>query len=353
MQIIEYNATEAALTTLSAQYSGVTYEVNTTAGMSEAKVARAMIKGYRTSLEKMRVELKAPALERSRLIDAEAKRITVELVKLEAPIDEQIKAEESRKEQERVARAEANRLRIANNIGKIEQIKAVPANVAAMTSAEVSNVIVRLENLAVGDAEYEEFLPMAHDAKVVALQQLSDILAEKLAQEADAERIEGERLAEEARAEAERHERDRLAQIESVRLAAEQKKLDDERAIFEEEKAEVARKQVENDRIAREAKGKEQAEIDRKATEVKKEQDAIAAEQQEKDRIAAVTAKEEREKAEAKAAEEEKARKLAEVRYDSALTALEEILEVCADNKLSECEALVKIALIAEANCAS
>ena len=350
MQIVEYNATEAALTTLSAQYSGVTYEVTTTAGMSEAKVARAMIKGYRTSLEKMRVELKAPALERSRLIDAEAKRITAELVKLEGPIDEQIKAEESRKEQERVAKAEADRLRIANNIGKIEQIKAVPANVTAMTSAEVSNVIVRLENLAVGDAEYQEFRPMAQEAKVAALQQLSDILTEKLAQEADAERLEGERLAEEARAEAERQERDRLAQIESERLAAEQKKLDDERAAFEEEKAEVARRQAADDLIALEKKQAEQAETDRIADEAKKETDRLAAEQQEANRIAAVTAEEERKKAEAKAAEEEKARKLAEVKYDSAITALKEILEVCADETLSECEALVKIALIAEAN---
>lgn len=350
MQIVEYSPTEAALTTLSAQYSGVTYDVTTTVGMSEAKVARATIKGYRTSLEKMRVELKAPALERSRLIDAEAKRITVELVKLEGPIDEQIKAEESRKEQERIAKAEADRLRIANNIGKIEQIKAVPANVTAMTSAEVSNVIVRLENLAVGDAEYQEFRPMAQDAKVTALQQLSDILTEKLTQEAESVRLEIERQAEEARAEAERQERDRLAQIESERLAAEQKKLDEERTVFEEEKAEVARKQAEDDRIAREAREAAQAEEDRKAAEIKKEQDAIAAEQQEKDRIAAVTAEEERKKAEAKAAEEEKARRLAEAKCESATDAFKRILDLCCDDSLQDYEALVQIALVAEAN---
>ena len=361
MQIVEYSPTEAALTTLSEQYSGVTYDVTTTAGMTEAKYARSIIKGYRTALEKKRVELKAPALERSRLIDAEAKRITAELVKLEDPIDEQIKVEETRKEQEKAAKAEADRQRIANTIGKIEQIKSVAANVTAMKSGEVANVIMRLEKLEVGDDEYQEFRPMAQDAKISALQQLSDILTDKLTQEADAERAEGERLAEEARLQAEHQERERLAKIESERLAAEQERLDAERAAFEAEKAEVARRQAEDDRIAREAREAEenrlaeeraatQAIVDAEAAENRRLHDEFLAKKAEEDHQAALLAEEERKRAEAKAKAAEKARKLAEARCDDAVSALKKILAICTDGSLQDYEALIQIALIAEGN---
>lgn len=84
-QIAEYNQTAAALAELRTRYVRP-YDVSTTAGMTEAKAARAEIRGYRVALEKTRVEIKAPALERTRLIDAEAKRITAELLAIEEPI---------------------------------------------------------------------------------------------------------------------------------------------------------------------------------------------------------------------------------------------------------------------------
>ena len=51
-----------------------------------------------------RKEIKAPALVRCKLIDEETKRITSELLALEVPIDEQIKAEEKRLRAERRTR---------------------------------------------------------------------------------------------------------------------------------------------------------------------------------------------------------------------------------------------------------
>lgn len=64
-------------------------------------------KTLRTSLEAKRKELKAPALERSRLIDSEAKRIESEIRSLEDPIDALITAEEQRRERERAERQAA------------------------------------------------------------------------------------------------------------------------------------------------------------------------------------------------------------------------------------------------------
>lgn len=105
-QIQEYNKTAAALNELRARYIRP-YDVSTTAGMTEAREARATVRTYRVDLEKMRVALKAPALERTRLIDAEAKRITAELLEIETPIDSAIKAEEKHKAEEKATREHA------------------------------------------------------------------------------------------------------------------------------------------------------------------------------------------------------------------------------------------------------
>jgi len=101
-QIAEYSPTEAALADLRSRYSAVVFDTATTKGMQEAIAGRAEIRGYRLDLEKERVRIKAPALDRCRLIDTEAKRITAELEALETPIDESIKKEQQRKENERL-----------------------------------------------------------------------------------------------------------------------------------------------------------------------------------------------------------------------------------------------------------
>ena len=138
--ISEYNQTEAALSLLSEKYAGATYEVNTTAGMQLAKAGRAEIRGYRTALEAKRKELKAPALERSRLIDAEAKRITAELVLLEDAIYAQIQAEEERKEAVKKAKAEATETKAAAPKAAAEKkpaaAKAAPKAKSSKTDAD-------------------------------------------------------------------------------------------------------------------------------------------------------------------------------------------------------------------------
>lgn len=110
--LAEYNATAAALADLRQRFAGVVWDVTTTKGNNEARAARLELVKLRTSLEAKRKELKAPALERSRLIDAEAARITGEIVALERPIDEQIKADEQRREAEKEARRQAEARRV-------------------------------------------------------------------------------------------------------------------------------------------------------------------------------------------------------------------------------------------------
>jgi len=111
-QIQEYSPTVAALAILGQKYKGMTYDVTTPAGMSEAKMARNDIRSYRTALEEKRVEIKEPALAKCKLIDTEANRIKQALWELEDPIVAQIQKEESRKEAEKQAAIKAEQDRI-------------------------------------------------------------------------------------------------------------------------------------------------------------------------------------------------------------------------------------------------
>ena len=112
--IQEYSATEAALAELAKQYKGVLFNVTDPKGMADAKKSRAELRGYRTGLEKLRVEIKAPALKRTQEIDSEARLITAAIAAIEDTIDEQIKSEENKKEISRLAdeKAEAERVEV-------------------------------------------------------------------------------------------------------------------------------------------------------------------------------------------------------------------------------------------------
>ena len=88
--VAEYNPIAAGLAVVRQRYANVAWDLKTTKGNADARAARKELVTLRVSLESKRVELKAPVLERAKLIDSEAKRITAELLKIETPIDEQI-----------------------------------------------------------------------------------------------------------------------------------------------------------------------------------------------------------------------------------------------------------------------
>lgn len=247
-EIAEYNQTAAGLAELRDQYRGATYEVTTAAGMAAAKAARAVLRGIRVELEKTRKEIKAPALQRCNLIDTEAKRITAELVELEEPIDAQIKAEEARREERRLEVERQERERLVAIARRIEQIRMFPAGYAGAASAMIEIGIAELqkpEHLAdFGDAH----LPDATVARDEALAKLQEML-------------ETTRQAEQAATQAAREAEER-AQAQ----AAEQARLDAQRAELEQREAEQAARereaqeaQAEADRVARENAERQQA----------------------------------------------------------------------------------------------
>lgn len=264
--IAEYNPVEAGLEALRARYADVAFDLRSTKGNQEARAARKDLVTLRTSLDAKRKELKEPILERAKLIDSEAKRITAELLKLEKPIDDAIKADELRRERERKEREAAEAKRVARLQDSIQAITATALRAVGKHSTEIADEIEALQAFEIG-ADYDEFRAGAQAAKDSTLSQLYTLYGAALTNEQEAARLAMER-AEFARQQAEAAA---LAEERAAALA-EQQRVERER--LEAERAEQARKdaqaraeQAEQDRIEREARAAQQAKEDAERAE--------------------------------------------------------------------------------------
>ena len=319
-EIAEYSQTAAALSDLRHRFLGVAFNVSTTKGMDEAKKARQEVKGYRTALESKRKEIKAPALERCRLIDDEAKTITAALLEIEEPIDQQIKAEEARREAEKAAKAEAERQRVNLIRFRIDRIRGAAAAVVGYSAESILKVMSGVEALVIGE-DFQEFAPEASGAKDETIQRLKDMHAAQVEHEAEQARIAAER-AELARLRAEAEARER----EAAAARAEQERKDREARAEQERKDREAREAVEREQAAKLAaeraaheaelrKQREAQEAELKAqreAQAKADAEARAAREAEEKRLAAERAEIARQQAEAKAkADAEAAKKSA------------------------------------------
>jgi hypothetical protein len=344
-KIAEYSPTAAALAELRQRFGNIAFDLTTTKGDKEARAARLELVRLRTSLEAKRKELKAPALERSRLIDDEAKRITSAILELETPIDQQIQAAEQKREAERQAKIEAERQRVATLRARIEQITSVALRAVGKPAAEVEAKIKLLVGITIG-ADFAEFKAEAEAAHADTLAKLRDMLAAAEAAEAEAARLAAERAElERLRAEQterERIERERMA-AEQARIAAEQRaeaerlealaQQQRERLAAEEAAARAEREaadkaaaaeRAEQDRIAREAREAEQRRLDEQAAALRQQQEAEAAEQRRRDEEAQA----ERRRQEAMAAELE--------RVNRELAAAQEAERIAAQTRLEK-----------------
>lgn len=219
--IVAYSRTEAALADLAQRYRGATFDLTTTKGNKAARDARQELVTLRTSLEKRRKEFKAPALEFGKLIDAEAKRITDAIEKLEQPIDAQIKADEERREREAEAKRQAEAARVQAHREAIAKIRAYTDHAKGLPAARIQLGIDRLQGIDPG-AEFEEFMTEAQTAKAETLGALRQLHADTLAREEEAARLEAQRQ-EQARIAAEQ-------KAEAERLAAQRAELERQQA---------------------------------------------------------------------------------------------------------------------------
>lgn len=290
--VAEYSPIAAGLAAARARYADVVWDLTTTRGNEEARRARKELVSLRTGIEAKRKEIKAPLLAKAKLVDDEAKRITAELLQLEEPIDELIRADERRREEERAAREAAEKARVAGIRERIAAIVAQPVKAARIRSSALLRTAIDTLAAQEIDDSFEEFAGEARAAHAQSLDAMREMLAAIEAQEAEAARLREEREAQE-----------RAAAEAAARLA------EQERIALEAQEAEQARARAERaeaDRIAREAReaearrlAAERAEFERQQAEARAAQEAQAA------RLAAQQAEIELQAAELRARQEE------------------------------------------------
>ena len=272
--ITEYQPVAAGLAVLRHRLGDVVFDCRTPAGDRQAREARRELVTLRTSLEARRVELKAPALERSRLIDAEAKRIADAVRAIEEPIDLQIKAVEHEKEAERQRKVRAEAERIVGIRSAIGAAFALPAG--KRSAAEVT--AIRDAWTTVDCAQFSDLVGEAEATRERAIAAANEAIAELTQREAEASELERQRaeLTEQRRKDAaERAEREakdaeaRAAEEQRQRAerATESQRLTEERARIDAANADLLRRQAEVERRESERVAAEQAESRRRVEE--------------------------------------------------------------------------------------
>lgn len=191
--IVEYSKTEAALAVLRGKYENVVFDCTTTKGDKEARAARLDLTTLRTSLEKKRKELKSPALELGRKIDSEAERVTVEIVKLEKPIDEQIKADEARRAAEKAERERIEAVRIQALQDKVTSIHSFVQKCHGISAERIATGIEKVKLIDTSQGVFFEFSTDASAAKAATLKAMQELYAQALEREEVAAKVEAQR----------------------------------------------------------------------------------------------------------------------------------------------------------------
>lgn len=272
--LVRLGVTDEAIEELRRQYAGLTIPDGDEDAYKAVSVAISTLSSLRTQVENRRKEIKAPLLERGRILDAEAKRITAKLREIEEPlvqergrILEQKRAEKEAREKEEAERVERHRSRI-------REMQERGASVSKSIE-ELEGFIAALEATEISAETFEEFASEAVFARSAALDRLRTRVGELRREEEERKA----REAEEARLRAEREElerRDReikkreeaLRQQEEEKRRAEEVKAAEERAAREAEERVRREEQERREREERERReAEERAEAERKARE--------------------------------------------------------------------------------------
>jgi hypothetical protein len=282
------------------------FDVSTTAGMAVAVKHRATFRDIRVGSEKARKERKAPILEIGKLLDSRQKEIEAETEPYESRFDLAIKAEEKRKDDEKIAKAVAESARISAIRKRITEMQEIPSMLVGKQSVTIATAIEGLESVGITLETHREFAGEAQAAQVATVAKLKDMLVAQQAHEAEQARIAAEREAIE-RERAELAEQERLAAVaraeQEARDRAERERIETEqREAQERATAELRRQQEEYEARMR----AQQAEIDRQQAELdaERQRQADEAARVERERLAEIAAEQDRAAAEERAQRE-------------------------------------------------
>lgn len=292
--VAEIDRVAAGLAELKQQFAGVVYDVRTAKGMEEAKAARAAIRKPRYEIELIRKNAKAPILALGRKLDSEAARITAEIMTIEDPVDRQIKGEETRKEIERIEKANAELQRVEALNRRLDAIREMPIDASGLTSEHARQVLAVAEAMEIGP-EFEERKEEAKAALFTAIASIKGVVAEREKHEAEQEKIKADR----AELERLRAEQSKREAEERARIAEEDRKAKAERDAEAAKQAAELRAQRDAQakadaeaKVIRDAEAKklaeERAEFERQQSAARKIKEAEERAQREQARLAAI-----------------------------------------------------------------
>lgn len=267
--IAEFDVVESGLAELESKFSKVVYEdINTKDGLARAKADRALVKEVRLKVAAQAKLMKDPLNKFKRVIDGQAERIIDRVEALEEPIDEQIKAEEKRLEEVKEAKRKAEAQRVESLDVKVRGIESFGHPAPGSTSEALTADRATLALIEPTVDEFQERTGDAIVARSTALKLLDAAIAAAKAAEAQVAELEAfrkEKAERDAREEVDRKarekaeaeaeaERKRQAEIarkqqeeeanrqrlaDAARLAAEQEKLEQDRAALAAQRKEL------------------------------------------------------------------------------------------------------------------
>ncbi len=172
---------------LGEQYKDVAFAVATVKGMDDACKARAAIREQRYAIQNLQdTGSKTLTAMRTQFNDR-VRDILAEVQAIEAPIDQQIKAEEARKEAVRLARQQAEAKRREAAMEGIAIFSRAVTDAARMTSAQIAELLETVTLMEPAEDDFGEFLGMATQARADAIQKLGELREAAVAEEAELE----------------------------------------------------------------------------------------------------------------------------------------------------------------------
>jgi len=186
--LAQFKDTEAGLKAMAEKYRDVVYVVTESKGMADAKAARADLRDNgRRMLTRTEASVKADVNELKKVMGDEVERLVAIVKPVEDAIDAQIKAEETRKAEEKAKRDKAEADRVAAHRANIEQLKAYVDKAEGQPVEVIEKAIATLGDMTFGE-EWQEFAQEAEAACLATVQRLLAMV------ESEKTRIENARL---------------------------------------------------------------------------------------------------------------------------------------------------------------
>lgn len=237
-----YNQTAKDLATLEAELKGLVINVETPAGMKEAKKILSRLVKCRTTLESVRKEANQDLIKAKAANDDEAKRINKRVIALEEPVRAQVEKKEAEEAAAQAAKDEADRARLLRLTTAIQDVRDTPASVQGQASNIINGALQRIKAAEFAEDDFAEYWQQALDARDAVIGRLTTMLHDQKQHEAEQAQIKADRekLAQLEQEAAERRARDDAEREQREAAEAQQ------RAVAEAEAAEKLA--VENER---------------------------------------------------------------------------------------------------------